>query len=84
MDGVGGWVSKCDLLIQEGQSPTAEHRALYSVTRGKPQWKEYEEECLHLYNSVTAVQQRLTQHCEASTLQKMGKKTVLETGCTMM
>ena len=37
---MGGWVSRCDLLIREGQSPTAEHRALYSVNRNGKEGKK--------------------------------------------
>ena len=46
-----------DLQMQTGiyrmdkqQSPTVEHRRLYSVACDKHNGKEYAEECIHMYN----------------------------------
>ena len=46
-----------DLQMQTGiyrmdkqQSPTVEHRRLYSVVCDKHNGKEYAEECIHMYN----------------------------------
>lgn len=47
--------------MDKQQSPTVEHRRLYSVVCDKHNGKEYAEECIHMYNWDTVVQQYLTQ-----------------------
>ena len=52
------------------QDPTVEHRALYSISCDKPEWKRIGKS-VHTYKlNLFAVQQKLAQHGKSTIVQK--------------
>ena len=72
-------VGRCKLLhiyrMDKQQGPTVQHKELYSVSCKNPNGKDYKKQCIYVYNSHFAVQQKLTQYYK-STL----KNIVVPTG----
>ena len=59
-EGMGIWYYQSQAIIYrmtKQQSPTVQHRGLYSTSRDKPQWKKYEKEYIYITESLCCTEE---------------------------